>query len=767
MGSQTPIAAADRAIASMRSPRDMHIICVDVTNKCDLKCSNCTRLLANQTKLWDMTPDNFRLALRSLKNFKGVIAMIGGNPCMHPQFDELCRIFVEEVPEPRQRGLWSNNVFKHQELIKDTFGFFNLNPHGDERGTKSLEKLKQLMPQIEYYKGNSHHAPLLTAMRDLYPDEEAMWAQIATCDINREWSATLIQNKGELRAYFCEVAASFDLARGEDHGIAVTEDWWDRSIADFSDQVERFCPGCGVPARLEGLLDADETDCFTKSNADIANPKGRRRARKTVEIEAPDAVASGGRHVTDYNEAHLRGAGAAPAPASLAPVELSPMISVVIPFYNSNDTLRDTVLSVTSQAGVPCEVIIVDDCSSQDPRAALEGVEGRIRIFRNVENRGPAYSRNAGLLRAAGRFVCFLDSDDQYTPGFFAEAMRFFAAQPEVMALTTGVELINCHRHVTQYHHGCLTNSIPSNVMVRTDAARLLGGFPEDPAFRGPAAGEDVCFKGALSHLVTHHASFPFLRYRVRSGSHFDRFLDNLQLRDGHLVPISPSPQEQDGSLIRAIQTHHAKVAARLITESEVAARGYPLGYSSFHLGEDYEGVKAQCDGAEGGIAPEEGYALAHWTANGPGQGGVVELGCGQNPATLWLAAGCRDSRRGKLVAIDPFLQNDAGVQRHLDLLQARMLGGAVDTVRALSPAVAKQWENQIRLLVIGGGASFMVAEQDLTDWSRHVEPMGAYAFHGVGVRPAVTRLYEAISAQTNVLREVFSLGSLRILAAR
>ena len=85
-------------------------------------------------------------------------------------------------------------------------------------------------------------------------------------------------------------------------------------------------------------------------------------------------------------------------------------------------------------------------------------------------------------------------------------------------SLTTGVELVNCHRHVSQYHHGCLTNSIPSNVIIRADAARLLGGFPEDPAFRGPAAGEDVCFKGAMSHLVTHHAAFPFLRYRVRSG---------------------------------------------------------------------------------------------------------------------------------------------------------------------------------------------------------------------------------------------------------
>ena len=88
---------AETAIASMRSPKDMHIICIDVTNKCDLACSNYTRLLENQDAYWDMTPENFRLALKSLKGYGGIIAMIGGNPCMHPKFDELCQIFVEET----------------------------------------------------------------------------------------------------------------------------------------------------------------------------------------------------------------------------------------------------------------------------------------------------------------------------------------------------------------------------------------------------------------------------------------------------------------------------------------------------------------------------------------------------------------------------------------------------------------------------------------------------------------------------------------------
>lgn len=266
-------------IEQMRSPKDMHIICIDVTNKCDLDCSNCTRLLANQETLWEMTPDNFRKALRSMKGYWGIIAMIGGNPCMHRDFEELCKIFVEEVPNRKQRGIWTNNFFKHRQIITETFGVFNLNSHGAPKASKELALLAEEMKQqgmiVWNYHQHSDHSPLLTAMRDLYPDEEDMWQRIIKCDINREWSAAIIQNKGELRAYFCEVAASFDLARGEDRGVEPTEGWWNRSVTDFEDQVAHFCPGCGVPAKQVAFKDFMDADLYTESNKDIAtkNPK--------------------------------------------------------------------------------------------------------------------------------------------------------------------------------------------------------------------------------------------------------------------------------------------------------------------------------------------------------------------------------------------------------------------------------------------------------------------------------------------------------------
>ena len=292
---------ADIAIGKMRSPEHMHIICVDVTNKCDLACSNCTRLLKNQDSLWEMTPENFRLALRSLKDFKGIIAMIGGNPCVHTQFEKLCEVFREEIPNQHQRGLWTNNYFKHREVIEKTFGGLNLNPHNEERANEKLKDLHNVMVNQRgfnggYYVGNSHHAPLLTAVKDLYPEKE-MWEKIAGCDVNREWSASIVQNNGNLRAYFCEVAASFDLARGTDNGHPVVEGWWKKPIREFEGQIKHFCTGCGVPARLRGSMDNEQLDTYTKSNADLAIKSRDTKGRKIQLLETEKALEH---KVTEY-----------------------------------------------------------------------------------------------------------------------------------------------------------------------------------------------------------------------------------------------------------------------------------------------------------------------------------------------------------------------------------------------------------------------------------------------------------------------------------
>lgn len=300
---QISLSPVDWVMPRMRSPSEMGIICIDITNKCDLACSNCTRLLENQDHFWEMTSENFRRACQSLRSFPGVIAVIGGNPCMHSRFEEITRIFEEEIPERRRRGIWTNNAFKHAALLEEKYGAFNLNPHGVERGIKSLKPIHDKMVASGkfsggYYDTNSEHAPLLVAGKDIF-DPKTMWARIANCDVNKNWSAAIVQNKGKLRAYFCEVAASFDLARNEDHGLPVTDGWWTSRMDVFKKQVDKFCPGCGAPARIKGNIDRDEIDGYSKSNSDLAIKAHINKKRKIALVESSDIDALG-HQVTKY-----------------------------------------------------------------------------------------------------------------------------------------------------------------------------------------------------------------------------------------------------------------------------------------------------------------------------------------------------------------------------------------------------------------------------------------------------------------------------------
>ena len=95
-------------LSKMKAPGDFRagvwrgrVLQVKVTNACDLDCKNCSvgvGLAKKLKKLYWMTPDQFRVAIRSLEGFPGVIGMFGGNPCIHPRFEELCQIFREEIP---------------------------------------------------------------------------------------------------------------------------------------------------------------------------------------------------------------------------------------------------------------------------------------------------------------------------------------------------------------------------------------------------------------------------------------------------------------------------------------------------------------------------------------------------------------------------------------------------------------------------------------------------------------------------------------------
>ena len=96
----------------------------------------------------------------------------------------------------------------------------------------------------------------------------------------------------------------------------------------------------------------------------------------------------------------------------------APAVSVVIPVFNRGDLLARALRSVAAQTFTDWEAIVVDDASSEDLGASLGPLldDARISLIRQARNAGAAAARNRGIETARGRFIAFLDADDEWRP---------------------------------------------------------------------------------------------------------------------------------------------------------------------------------------------------------------------------------------------------------------------------------------------------------------------------------------------------------------
>lgn len=97
---------------------------------------------------------------------------------------------------------------------------------------------------------------------------------------------------------------------------------------------------------------------------------------------------------------------------------MSEKVSIIMPTYNSSGYVREAVDSVLSQTYQNWELVIVDDCSTDDTYKIISqyaAQDNRIVLSRTECNMGAAGARNKALLLSSGRYIAFLDSDDVWT----------------------------------------------------------------------------------------------------------------------------------------------------------------------------------------------------------------------------------------------------------------------------------------------------------------------------------------------------------------
>ena len=109
------------------------------------------------------------------------------------------------------------------------------------------------------------------------------------------------------------------------------------------------------------------------------------------------------------------------------------MINVIIPAYNCRATLGRTLSSLVAQTDPNFEVIVVDDCSTEDLKSIVDDYTNKLNIIyiRNEQNLGCGMSRQVGIDNATQKFITFLDSDDMFMPYTIETFNSIIEANPD------------------------------------------------------------------------------------------------------------------------------------------------------------------------------------------------------------------------------------------------------------------------------------------------------------------------------------------------
>lgn len=118
------------------------------------------------------------------------------------------------------------------------------------------------------------------------------------------------------------------------------------------------------------------------------------------------------------------------------------LVSIIMPSYNTAEYIEETIQTVQNQTYSNWELLIVDDCSSDNTLQILEKYQdSRIKIFVNEQNSGAAVSRNKALREAKGQWIAFLDSDDLWSSEKLEKQISFMEKNGYAFSYTNYEEM--------------------------------------------------------------------------------------------------------------------------------------------------------------------------------------------------------------------------------------------------------------------------------------------------------------------------------------
>ncbi len=260
-------------------------------------------------------------------------------------------------------------------------------------------------------------------------------------------------------------------------------------------------------------------------------------------------------------------------------------ISVIIPTFNRPLKTARAVASVLYQTDGTCDIVVVDDGSTDHTPGTLAQFKGKIHVVSHSKNRGVSAARNTGIRQCDSPLLTFLDSDDYWFPGKLTTQRRFMEARPEVMICQTDEIWIRNGRYTNpmKKHRKpsgwifepslkrCLVS--PSAVMLRRTLLEEVGMFDESlPA----------CEDYDLWLRILCRYPIPLIREKlvVKEGGHPDQLSARYTGMDRFRIH----------SLVNLLKKERLTPARRAAVREELALKGRIYGTGCIKRGRVAEG---------------------------------------------------------------------------------------------------------------------------------------------------------------------------------
>jgi glycosyltransferase involved in cell wall biosynthesis len=264
-------------------------------------------------------------------------------------------------------------------------------------------------------------------------------------------------------------------------------------------------------------------------------------------------------------------------------------ISVIIPAYNAEQYIRTAIESCLSQTYAPCEIIVIDDASTDGTAAIAESFPSPVRVIRLTENSGVSVARNRGVQASIGDWIAFLDADDWFFPRKLELQRRCASENEHAMLLYTGFRVIDINGSESEGKFFSPAELLPTlryrnrlhvgSALLHRDAFDAIGGF--DPALHN-AQDWDFWLRLAARYPVERFAALaePLLVYRRIPGS-----LSSSAMRYFHVrQSIMKSSSLFGISGIRRFLLQRKVLAYNYFDTSESLREEGSLSYLSFAL---------------------------------------------------------------------------------------------------------------------------------------------------------------------------------------